>query len=286
MGHRHPIYALEKINENTFLSAGSDQQLIKWSTDNTIKGQVIAKLKSPVFCIKEINELCLCGTQDGKILVIDLIENTLIKYLDLGNASIFDLIINDKEIIVALGDGNILWLDINSFNINKLMKVSTKSIRTLSHNENEKKLFAGSSDNCIYIIDTIKSSVITKLTGHKNSVFCTSIFNKNKIISGSRDAQLASWNMDAQSLDKIVVAHMATINSLSINPSNNLLATASRDKTIKLWEADTLKLLKVIEDQKMPAHQRSVNKILWLDDNYLISASDDTKVILWCIEKN
>jgi WD40 repeat protein len=166
------------------------------------------------------------------------------------------------------------------------MKVSTKSIRSLSHNEKEKKIYAGSSDNYIYIIDTIKISIIAKLSGHKNSVFCTSLFGKNKILSGSRDAQLASWNMESQSIDKIVVAHMATINSLSLNPNNNLLATASRDKTIKLWEADSLNLLKVIENQKMPAHQRSVNKILWLDDNYLISASDDTKVILWCIENN
>ena len=109
IGHKHPIYALEKVNKNTFLSAGSDQQLIKWSTDNTIKGQVIAKLKSPVFCIKEINDLCLCGTQHGKILVIDLIKNKLIKYLDLGNASIFDLIIFDRT--------GVFWYDRSIYNV-------------------------------------------------------------------------------------------------------------------------------------------------------------------------
>lgn len=53
------------------------------------------------------------------------------------------------------------------------------------------------------------------------------------------------------------------------------------DKTIKLWEAENMDLLKVIDYQKNESHQSSVNKILWIDRKRFISCSDDKKIILF-----
>ena len=89
-------------------------------------------------------------------------------------------------------------------------------------------------------------------------------------------------------LEQRIPAHNFTINSIALNPkpSFNMIATASRDKSIKIWDAKSLELYKVINSQKQYAHQRSVNNILWLDDYYLISASDDKSLILWHLEIN
>ena len=57
------------------------------------------------------------------------------------------------------------------------------------------------------------------------------------------------------------------------------------DKSIKVWEAETLQLLKVIDRARHAGHGTSVNKLLWLaDGRALISASDDRTLSVWAID--
>ena len=67
-------------------------------------------------------------------------------------------------------------------------------------------------------------------------------------------------------------------------PNELWFASASRDKSIKIWDPRNFKLLKVIDASKkgMNAHINSVNKLLWLSyNNYLVSASDDRSIMVW-----
>ncbi len=63
----------------------------------------------------------------------------------------------------------------------------------------------------------------------------------------------------------------------------NRILTSSRDKSIKIWDAETFKLKKVISREKgMESHSHSVNKICWeKSTESLVSVSDDTNVIVW-----
>jgi WD40 repeat protein len=56
------------------------------------------------------------------------------------------------------------------------------------------------------------------------------------------------------------------------------------DKSIKVWDAAELKLLKVIDRSRHAGHGTSVNKVLWTDyNNQLLSASDDRMISVWDI---
>ena len=56
------------------------------------------------------------------------------------------------------------------------------------------------------------------------------------------------------------------------------------DKSIKVWDAESEKLLKVIDKSRHAGHGTSVNKLLWSDYNdQLISASDDRQISVWDI---
>jgi WD40 repeat protein len=56
------------------------------------------------------------------------------------------------------------------------------------------------------------------------------------------------------------------------------------DKTIKIWATENFQLLKVIDKTKQNGHLSSVNKCLWMDDETLLSGSDDRTIMMWKIE--
>jgi len=57
------------------------------------------------------------------------------------------------------------------------------------------------------------------------------------LLTGGRDAHLNIWQTDSYELIKSIPAHNWAIYDIVFNPDTTLFATASRDKTIKIWDA-------------------------------------------------
>ena len=73
---------------------------------------------------------------------------------------------------------------------------------------------------------------------------------------------------------------MFTVYGIVKHPEIPLIATASRDKTFKIWDKDSLSLLKNISrDKGYDSHALSINNILW--HNYLYTVSDDKTIKVW-----
>ncbi|XP_050231185.1 protein JINGUBANG-like [Mercurialis annua] len=70
--------------------------------------------------------------------------------------------------------------------------------------------------------------------------------------------------------------HMGPITSLAINISDDILYSASLDKTVKVWRLSDLKCIETIQ-----AHSDPINAIVVADDGVLYTASDDATVKVW-----
>jgi len=119
---------------------------------------------------------------------------------------------------------------------------------------------------------------------HENSVFTVRYAsNHEQLVSGGRDAQLKVWSLTPKMpCISQQSAHWFTINSIAFHPRLPLFATASRDKTIKIWDAESFQLLKVLEGVRDQGHFNSVNKLYWNPSNsQLISCSDDRTILIW-----
>jgi len=164
--------------------------------------------------------------------------------------------------------------------------ITDQSIRTLDFRAGKNEMAAGSSDNNIYILKEISFETKNKIQAAGNSIFCLGYSPDGRyLIAGSRDAHLYVFdaNDNHKFLQKIP-GHLFTVNSIRFLLNGKYFATASRDRTIKIWETENFKLLKVL-DVKYAGHLNSVNKLLWMEEEKtLVSAGDDRSIILWSIK--
>mmetsp|Transcript_21785 Transcript_21785/g.30304 ORF Transcript_21785/g.30304 Transcript_21785/m.30304 type:complete len:377 (-) Transcript_21785:237-1367(-) len=75
--------------------------------------------------------------------------------------------------------------------------------------------------------------------------------------------------------------HHSSIASVKFSPDGSMLATASADKTVKLWNWREGTHIHTFE-----GHHKGVSDVSWsADSKYLASASDDTTILSWDVEQ-
>ncbi|WP_204102141.1 MULTISPECIES: protein kinase [Spirulina sp. CCY15215] len=79
---------------------------------------------------------------------------------------------------------------------------------------------------------------------------------------------------------KTLTGHTSFINDLAISPDSRLLISASADKTIKVWELETGKLLKTLTGNTSFVNALAIT----FDGNFLIAASADKTIRIWNLE--
>ena len=167
-------------------------------------------------------------------------------------------------------------------NLRLLVKkqISSKALRSLHvHNE---QIYAGSTDNFMYCLD-IHFNTLHPPIEHLDTVFSIEYTDKH-IVTGCKDARIRVFEAETLQLIKTIDAHWYHVKSIAKNPSQPILISTSMDKTIRLWNTKTWELLKVIDFQKHEAHTSSVNCGLWLNENIVISCSDDRSIQAFHIE--
>jgi WD40 repeat protein len=108
---------------------------------------------------------------------------------------------------------------------------------------------------------------------------------QDTLISGGRDASLKFWDTNTYQQKDNVIAHLFAINYLSFREDGKYFITCSMDKSIKVWDAESHKLLKVIDKARHAGHGTSINKVLWSTYNQsIISVSDDRSISIWEID--
>src|SRR5690606_4840467 len=107
-----------------------------------------------------------------------------------------------------------------------------------------------------------------------------------QLVTGSRDAHLRVWSTVNWECLYSFPAHLFAIYKIAWHPVYPYIATASRDKSIKIWRAEDFSLFKNLSFEKgIDAHKLSVNSIVWTKDGkHLISVSDDRLVKIWDFE--
>ena len=286
-GHRAAIYDLE-VTEDGFYTAAADGFLVHWHRHDVDFGRVVATVEGGKFLsLTTIPNGLAAGTLDGGVhwLYPDTPGRNLhVAHHRLGT---FSVITTGTELLTGGGDGVLTRWSIATARTLESLPLSPNSLRRLAYDPVYRRIAVGASDGKIYLVDAEGFLPIDSAPAHPPSVFALAFSTDGEyLFSGGRDASLSRWCLTGGNLrhEQSVAAHLMTVNALAVHPSGDYLATASRDKTVKLWRTHDLQLLKVLDVIRDRGHVNSVNTLCWLDDQTLITAGDDRRVLEWKVE--
>ncbi|XP_078080819.1 notchless protein homolog 1 isoform X2 [Mustelus asterias] len=104
---------------------------------------------------------------------------------------------------------------------------------------------------------------------------------QERLVSGSDDFTLFLWTPaeDKKPLARLT-GHQALINEVCFSPDTRLIASASFDKSVKLWDSRTGKYL-----ASLRGHVSAVYQIAWsADSRLLVSGSSDSTLKVWDVK--
>jgi len=267
-GHTAAIYALRAAPDG-FYSAAADGLLVHWHKDDVNFGRAVANVEGGKFLSFDTleNGGLVAGALDGGVHWLYPEEPERNLHVAQHTRGVFAVLRVGEEVFTAGGDGVLTRWNAKTGRTIESLPVSGNSLRCIAKTLPGDELLIGASDGNIYSIDPNAMKLKRSCVANDPSVFTVGVHSAGApfMVSGGRDARLLLYDlMDGRQVGNIS-AHNSTINNLAFSPNGKFLATASRDKTVKLWDAKTWKLLKVCEVVRDRGHVNSVNCLLWLD---------------------
>jgi WD40 repeat protein len=157
------------------------------------------------------------------------------------------------------------------------------------------KLWNGDGKLLTTLIDnslTEKDCESFKQVSHCDEVLAVSFSpNGEMIATASKDQTVKLWNRDGKLLTTLIdnsltekdcetfkqVSHCDEVWDVSFSPNGEMIATASRDKTVKLWQRDDGKLIRTLRGHTDGVLSVSFNP----KDQMLASAGYDKNILFW-----
>jgi WD40 repeat protein len=281
-GHRGPVYALENGVDSLFYSAGSDGWVVQWNLAKPDFGKVIAQINGSVYAMKlDASGILWIGHNNEGIQGIRVADQTQVFAIPTKGLSIFSIAFVGPNAWIGHNEGLITVVDMATKSIVKHIKASSKSVRSFCL-LSEDRVAVGYSDGFIRVFDA-DFQLVQTFHAHDSSVFSLQS-RGGELYSVGKDARIKHWSVDFKLLNE-VIGHIYAIHDLQFSPDGKWFATASMDKTVKVWESDTLTLRKVLDATRHGGHKNSVNKLIWSSfDDLLVSASDDKNLSIWKIQ--
>jgi WD40 repeat protein/energy-coupling factor transporter ATP-binding protein EcfA2 len=236
--------------------------------------------------------LLVSGGEDGIVFVwnVPSLESTQAEYKPLytfvgHDGPVYSVAFNPRGSLLAStgADGKVLVRSISgSQNIPSYISNSPQPIFSLAFSQNGSYLIFGREDGALLIMDTTTGEIKSQVSQHASAILSiVAAANGKTIASSSKDGSVILWNLDtlllskeilAQSPGLLLSAHTGSVQALAFSKDSQLIASASRDKTIIIWSAIESTPL-VITSHTEPSSIASL----------LFSPSTDT---LWVAQQN
>jgi WD40 repeat protein len=284
-GHSGAIYTIDGVDNSIYSGAG-DRFVARWNLTLGTQDGFSVKAEQSIFALKLVNDQSqlVFGTSTGSLHVIDLEAKKELKHFIQHPSALFCIEENKpkKHIYTTDANGNLAVWDATNWNLLLFLPLEVGKIRTVFVSPDGKLIFLACQDGTIRILETKSYNEIQSFLGHVGGTNCLHFFpiKPHILLSGGKDGHLRIWNWKTEKCLFEIPAHHYGIYSILFLNNGQLFATASRDKTIKIWNATTLEVLQRL-DRKLGGHSHAVNTLCKIDEQHFVSVGDDKRIIQW-----
>lgn len=289
-GHAGAVYALCGDHaQGGSLSGSGDGTVVRWHRSRPDAGELLVRTDQAVFSLYRDpgNARLLIGGEHGDLRVVDLAERREVQLIRAHRKGIFRIIaLPGERIACAGGDGVIsIW----SFSGGRLallrpIPLVEEKLRDLAPDHTGTQLAVACGDGTIRILSAADLNEFHTLQGHDGGATAVAWHpRKPVLVTGGKDGHMRLWHAGEGFRPlQAIAAHRSTVYGIAFSPDGSQCITTSRDKTAKLWDADTFDPLARL-DRQAGGHTMSVNAALWIDHE-VITAGDDRIILAWSRE--
>ena len=219
---------------------------------NTRKKRQIARLGDQILstAYSPDGRFLAAGGRDGKILLYQRLTKR--QFWLQSKLPIWSLVFSPDSQTLAVGEygGKVRFWDLRRIGTFKVGQACYPSVAWgLSYHPNGKMLISAHGQKHLCVWDTQRRKVIRKLGPHAPGTYGVQFSRDGEYIYTADNKHLWSWHLKSGKAQKVAHGHIKRIHSVSRHPKLPIIATASWDHTLRIWDARNLRMLHALQAQ-------------------------------------
>lgn len=285
--HGDPVSSVTFSPDSKIIASASFDKTVKlWNQDGTLKYTL--PHDDLVYSVTFIsNDMIATGDNSGKVTFWNSTNGQQIgKPFKPHQKTVCDLKFNKQGNILATAsvDGTVkLWKLTPKLQQNPIILQHNSSVNSVSFSP-DGQMIATASQNKIVRFWKLNGTPLSNLTIKGESGFTSVSFspdqktNKNTIATANLDGQVQLWEQNEKETKKIetLSGHTSRVKSVSFNKKGDILASASGDTTVRLWQ------VKLPLVTRLKADSQKVFYVSFSPDGQkFASAGQDNAIQIW-----
>jgi cytochrome c len=148
-------------------------------------------------------------------------------------------------------------------------------VRALAISPDGATAISGSFDETAIVWSLPRNAAQQVLRFHDGAVNAAVMLGEGRAATGGEDGRVVLWRFGNEQPDAVLAGHGAPVVALAVSPDGRSIASASWDRTVRLWPLGG-GTPRVISD-----HQQNVNGVAFLSDGRVVSAGYDAAIRIW-----